>query len=95
MDVGTMLDRINAYQKLIEKFGFVEAGTGVRSWPKKFVNSKDSNEVLCVRNSDWALYRMDNTEEGDIVAEGTEPKELKRLLLGRLTHEELLEFAVG
>lgn len=95
MDLGTMLDRIAAYRRITEQFGFVEAGTGVRSWSIKFVNSKDSSEVLCVRNSDWVLYRIDNSTEDDITAEGTDPAELKKLLLGRLTHEELLEFAVG
>jgi hypothetical protein len=82
-----MFNKISAYERIQKDFGFVPAGTGVRSWSHKFIN--EAGEVLNVRGSDWVLYHP----EDDVIAEGTVPAELKKFLLSRLSHEDLLEFA--
>ena len=82
-----MFGKISAYERIQKDFGFVPAGTGVRSWSHKFINA--AGEVLNVRGSDWVLYHP----EDDVIAEGTAPAELKKFLLSRLSHEDLLEFA--
>jgi len=79
--------KIAAYDKIQKDFSFSAAGTGDRAWSHKFVNP--AGELLNVRSTDWALYHTD----GEVLAEGTKPADLKRFLLSRLSHEELLEYA--
>ena len=86
-NLGDMFDKITAYEKVQRDFGFVPAGVGERAWSHEFVNA--DGEVLNVRGSDWVL----SCSAGSVIAEGAAPADLKKFLLGRLSHADLLEYA--
>jgi hypothetical protein len=85
MDVGQMVDRIQALTDINKMFGFTHIGVERRSWSQQFMNAK--GEVLETRGSDWVLYCL----EYEVLAEGVTPAELKLFLLGRSTTEELVK----
>ena len=88
MQLSDVFDKMDAYDRIVKEFKFNAAGLGARAWSHRYVNLL--GEALEIRSSDWVLYAAD----GNIVAEGSTPAELKRLFLSRLTSEELLEYAV-
>ena len=86
-NLGDVFDKITAYEKVQRDFGFVPSGVGDRAWSHKFANA--AGEVLNVRGNDWVLY----SPKDGVIAEGNTPAELKKFLLGRLSHADLLEYA--
>ena len=73
--VGDMVDRIQAYSQVTKMAGFVENGTGTKAWSHRYTGPKGHN--VDIRGSDWTLYDL----QGEVMATGTTPTELKWSLL--------------
>lgn len=86
-NLSDMLDKIDSYRAIAKSFNFQSDGSGKTPWSIKYL--APNNEVVNLRNSDWVLFSSEDT----VIAEGKTPSELKKFLLSRMSHEELLEFA--
>jgi len=85
--LDAMLNSITGYNDIMEEFGFefIDGG-GIKPWSILFVNSETKFRID-VRANDWTLYNS----EGEEIAVGTKPIELKEHFLIDKTRDELIE----
>jgi hypothetical protein len=83
MNLSTMFDSIEAYDKLFKQFGYVPAGTGATEWSHRVSHTDGS--TVDFRYTDWVYTGDRGTHRGRTATE------LKEFLLEVLSREELVK----
>jgi len=61
MNLGSMLDKIVDYNKVLAEAGFKRNGDGIKPWSGRYTNSNGIH--IDIRGSDWTAYPSKITGE--------------------------------